>query len=208
MNGRSRRPLWLLDVDGVLNAVTRTPDRAVWHDWVQGSAKADDRRWPITFSRSVACAVARLHETGAAEVRWLTTWGDAANEELGDLLGLPTLEVVGRFRDHNVRGRAVPGDASAATDRRARPSHAAAAGAAARDELTGHWWKFDVMREILTADPDRAIVWTDDDLVVFPAEAMWLLERADCLLIAPDTEIGLTPEDLRRIEEFCRSHVS
>jgi hypothetical protein len=30
--------LWLLDVDGVLNAVARRPDRSVWQDWQHGTA--------------------------------------------------------------------------------------------------------------------------------------------------------------------------
>jgi hypothetical protein len=27
------RPLWLLDVEGVVNAVVKRPDRGVWRDW-------------------------------------------------------------------------------------------------------------------------------------------------------------------------------
>lgn len=193
-------PLWLLDVDGVLNAVTRVPDSAVWPDWAEGFAAAEGRRWPITFSRTVTRTITRLHQSGAAEVQWLTTWGDAANDELAVLLGLPALKVAGRREDHGVRGwRRFGGAHSAGT-------HAAATGAAARDELTGRWWKFDVVRDVLAAEPGRPVVWTDDDLASFAGARTWLQEHADVLLLAPDPEVGLTALELREVEEFCAKH--
>ena len=60
-----------------------------------GTATADGVEWPIWFSPTVTGTVARLHETGVVEVRWLTTWGAQANGELRALLGMPELEVAG-----------------------------------------------------------------------------------------------------------------
>lgn len=87
------RPLWLLDVDGVLNAVTGKPDRSVWPDWRAGVATADRQDWPIWYSRTVTETVRRVHEQGLAEVQWLTTWGAWANGSLRHLLDLPELAV-------------------------------------------------------------------------------------------------------------------
>jgi hypothetical protein len=188
-------PLWLLDVDGVLNAVTPRPDRSVWPDWEQGYATAEGRRWPITFSPSVARTITRLHRTGTVEVRWLTTWGDDANGDLRTLLDLPELKVAGRRQHTGVRGWQRFGGAAT--------THAEVAGAAARDELTGRWWKFDVVRAVLAAEPDRPLVWTDDDLASFAGARTWLHDHADALLVAPDPEVGLTSRQLRAIEEFC-----
>jgi hypothetical protein len=195
-----KAPLWLLDVDGVLNAVTRRPDPSVWPDWAHGYATAEGRRWPITFSPTVMRTIARLHETGAAEARWLTTWEDAANGELAALLELPALEVAGRRASTGVRGwQRFGGAASVST-------HAEAAGAAARDELTGRWWKFDAVRALVADDPERPLVWTDDDLVLFDGAQAWLREHADVLLLAPAPETGLTAPDLRAVEEFVARH--
>jgi hypothetical protein len=100
-------PIWLLDVDGVLNAVTSSPDAAVWPDYRSGYATARSRRWPITWSPSVVEAVRNTHRSRAAEVLWLTTWDDDANGDLADLLGLPPLPVAGRAdetADETTRG--------------------------------------------------------------------------------------------------------
>lgn len=66
-------PIWLLDVDGVINAVSRTAP-ATWDDWERLQA----RGYPILYSRTVVDTVARIHREGLAEVRWLTTWASHA----------------------------------------------------------------------------------------------------------------------------------
>lgn len=77
----SRRPLLLLDVDGVLVVVDVVLD-------------ADG--WPASFEpvlKPVAAALlARL--TPAFDIWWNTRWGDLANTELAPQLGLPRLPVV------------------------------------------------------------------------------------------------------------------
>jgi hypothetical protein len=95
-------PIWLLDVDGVLNAVTRRPDRRVWNDYRSGWATARQHRWPITWSPTVVTTIADLHAARAVEVLWLTTWEDDANGDLIDLLGMPRLPVAGRSSDPDV----------------------------------------------------------------------------------------------------------
>ncbi|MCU1676595.1 MAG: hypothetical protein JWM93_1353, partial [Frankiales bacterium] len=148
-------PLWLLDVDGVVNAVTRVPDPSVWHDWQRGSAVADGIEWPIVFSRTVARTVRRLHEERLAEVRWLTTWGEAANESLRHLLELPQLAVVAR---QERRQLAPFPDAPGAAD-------GAFHGAASVAEGPREWWKFGAVRRLVQAtDNGRSLIWTDDDL--------------------------------------------
>ncbi len=101
MRGRRRpegdaRPIWLLDVDGVLNAVTLEPDRTAWPEWRTGTAQADGRTYPITFSPDVMAGIRAVHRRGLAEIRWLTTWSGDANRGLRRLLDLPEFPVVGR----------------------------------------------------------------------------------------------------------------
>ncbi len=89
------RPIWLLDVDGVLNAVSlRSPDGA-WPQRRTGTARAEGRAYRITFAPHLMAGIRDLHERCALEVRWLTTWAYDANRELRALLDLPEFPVVG-----------------------------------------------------------------------------------------------------------------
>ena len=183
--GDDHRPVWLLDVDGVLNAVTAEPDRSVWSQWRTGRATARRSSWVITWAPGVVDRIDRLHRAGVVTVCWLTTWEDAANRSLGPLLGLPTLTVAGRAAE-------VGDDAG--------PHGFLGLRAAARDR----WWKLAAARRFLDPQPHRALVWTDDDLVWEPDAREWAERRpSPTLLIAPATGVGLTPKHLDVIERFC-----
>lgn len=186
------RPLVLLDVDGVLNAVTSRPDPRVWPDWQRGRAAADGRQWPIIWSPSVVSAVRAWQAD--ADVQWLTTWGHHANGGLRALLGLPELPVAGTWADVNAPQHAGSADDGAV-------AHAAVA-PAAPDELTGRWWKFDVVRGVVHADPARPLVWIDDDLAGQREIRQWMQRESRCLLVAPTMGTGLRPDDVTLVREF------
>jgi hypothetical protein len=205
-----RPPLWLLDVDGVLNAVASQPRG--WAQWRHGEAVADGVPWPIRYAPALMRAIRRLHEHRLVECRWLTTWGDAANDELRRLLDLPPFAVVpAPAAPAPPRGPEGAGDPAepgelpgAREDSPAdRPdSHAAFAGGVAGDG--GTWWKLAAARALLAGEPRRPLVWTDDELRLHPAAAAWARSRgARSLLLSPRPERGLTPRDLREIELFC-----
>lgn len=183
-------PLWLLDVDGVLNAVTDQPDRTVWPDWRHGRATADGVSWPICFSPTVTRTVRRLHDSGLAEVRWLSTWGRHANADLRALLDVPELPVVAERP-------------AAAT----LPDGAVADGAISHGDTVedhGPWWKLAAVRSLVNAEPDRPLVWTDDELRYEIEAAWWVTTNVRRhLLLAPPARVGLTPRLLRQIERFC-----
>ena len=78
------RPVWLLDVDGVLNA-----SRPGWGgDVAEGWARADHGRFWIRWSPSVVRRMLEIERTGGVEVRWATTWVPWI-QEIERLLGLP-----------------------------------------------------------------------------------------------------------------------
>ncbi|MEV4756455.1 hypothetical protein AB0J86_15255 [Micromonospora sp. NPDC049559] len=174
-------PVWLLDIDGVINAVSRKPDRGVWpaDQWITGEANADGVDWPILAARPVVDFIRETHESGRAEIRWHTTWQrDAAN--LAKLLGLPEFPV------------------------QPCPEFAAErqllAGAA---PVGPTWWKLPAAERVV-GDEGRALVWTDDD-------ARWELRDQDrdalsrlapTLIVAPRTHLGLTRKQLRKIDAF------
>ena len=169
------RPVWLLDIDGVVNALARGPVAGSWpaDQWVQHVVPADipgsgRMVLPIFVARPVLDFVARVVETGAAEVIWHSTWREAAVSDLAPVLGLPA---------HADLARAGMDAASRA--------HLVEAPGGARVIESG-----------------RRLVWTDDDIAVVPEQVGDLAARPDTLLISPDPYTGLTPADLAAIADF------
>jgi hypothetical protein len=177
---QDERPVWLLDVDGVVNAVTARPDETVWPTWRTGWATAVGGIWPITWAPAVVEAIVRVHAAGVADIWWLSTWREAAVTSLSPLVGLPEMPVAGQ-----------PG----------RISH----GFVGSPAPTGtRWWKLAVARRLLDPYPHRPLVWTDDDLVHQADAREWAEQRpSPTMLIAPATDTGLTAEYLEAIEDFC-----
>jgi hypothetical protein len=81
-------PVWLLDVDGVLNA--SSPGWSAPHD--EGAATFEGVDFPMRWAPGLVSAIRRLHRTSTVEVRWATTWVDEidAIERLMRLPALPT----------------------------------------------------------------------------------------------------------------------
>jgi len=83
------RPIILLDVDGVLNALHppfQAPD--TWEDWQQ----AEIEGFTITYSSEMGRRLKALE----ADIHWLTTWEHMANKYICPLLGFPELPVLER----------------------------------------------------------------------------------------------------------------
>ena len=175
---------WLLDVDGVLNAVARKPDLSVWpaSAWVRLQAQAGGRTYPILAARPVLDFVTEVAASDTVEVRWHTTWRHDAVASLAPALGLPELVV-----EHAPEFDSRAGSASGYAGTYSGPA----------------WWKLPAARRVIAGG--GALVWTDDDLARVSVrrevdEEPVPVERA--LLIAPRTELGLTPAHLREIAAF------
>lgn len=184
------RPLLLLDVDGVLNALGR-PLSDVWPQWRTGRATAAGRSYEIAWAPEAVRRLLDWHEQDRVEVQWLTTWGHDANASLRHLLEMPELVVAGT---HD--GPAAEGEPDAGADA------LAAVTPAARDELTGRWWKFDVVRALVHRQPGRRLVWLDDDLAGERDLRDWVRQAADCLPLAPSPLSGLRPDDLEVVSAW------
>lgn len=82
------RPVILLDVDGVVNALGREEDHA-WPDAEINTAfpvfAGGDRGWPIYTSKRLGEALLALD----VNIVWLTTWKYDANVAISPLVGLP-----------------------------------------------------------------------------------------------------------------------
>jgi hypothetical protein len=83
-------PVWLLDIDGVINALGNSPPRdwpiACWRSVEAESAH--NIRWPIVAAQPVLDFIAVVHDKGQAEIRWHTSWQGFANNVSREL-GLP-----------------------------------------------------------------------------------------------------------------------
>ncbi len=75
------RPIVLLDVDGVLNALQ--PDLP--DGWRRGLVNG----YIISWDPSVTARLRAWHDSGLVELHWLTTWTEDADRLLAEPMGLP-----------------------------------------------------------------------------------------------------------------------
>ena len=79
-------PVWLLDVDGVIN-VSRPGWRSAPH---RGIAYAQGMGWPMRWAPRLVDRIRSAHNSGMIEVRWCSTWCPYA-DQLELLFQLPVL---------------------------------------------------------------------------------------------------------------------
>ena len=144
-------------------------------DWARGTFNGFVLQWDPT----ITARLRRLHESGRVEIQWLTTWTTDADRLLAEPMGLPR-----GLRTH-ARADAAP------------------TGFAGRLRGSAGWWKLAVAREVAEAEPDRRIVWIDDDLALQAADTgEWLAAHPHVLVVAPELRRGLTHEELDAVEAW------
>jgi hypothetical protein len=87
----TRVPVWLLDVDGVVNARRPAWDQPFAH----GHAYVDGVTYRLQWSPVLVRYIKSVHKRRAAEVRWATTWVDHVHQ-VERLLRLPPLRTAFR----------------------------------------------------------------------------------------------------------------
>ena len=179
-------PVMLLDVDGVINAITKKPPTFAWPRgaWRTGKAIAHGEPWPITWSTRVINFLTGVHEEGRAEIRWHTTWQHDA-QNLADLVGLPKFPVAEAPevpRDNVPNGELIA--------------------ARMRDGLPG-WWKYGAARRVVIEE-QRPLIWVDDDITreLTRRTRDNLANIGQVRYISPDSTTGLIPRHLSEIDAF------
>jgi hypothetical protein len=166
-------PVWLLDIDGVINACTRNPDKNVWpaDQWRRDQVNG----YPILIAQPVLDFITRVHEEERAEIRWHTTWQkDAVLIEKA--FGLPSLPVQ---------------DCPEFADRRYDRDRWFKLPAAERVVMQEG-------RALVWTDDDIEYSISGKD-----AGALGVMRQAQRILaISPSDMTGLTPKHLRLIDEF------
>ena len=168
-------PVWLLDIDGVINATaTKVPDW-IWppHTWTRQHIDG----FQITSSSRVMEYLTEVHEQGLAEIRWHTTWQDRALH-VGEVLGLPIFEV---------------------EEAPEFPPTSELVAKWMRDGLP-RWWKYPAAVRVLTLEK-RRLVWTDDEIFdeLNAVRRQEIAALGKTLLVCPIRQTGLDAGDLRRI---------
>ncbi len=133
----------------------------------------------LTWDPTITARLRELHETGRVEIQWLTTWTTDADRLLAAPMGLPA-----GLKTH---ARTDAGPTGFAGELRGRAG----------------WWKLTAAQEVAAAEPDRRIVWIDDDLAHQAADTgEWLAANPHVLVVAPDLRRGLTHEELDAVEAW------
>jgi len=133
----------------------------------------------LSWDPTITARLRELHESGRVEIQWLTTWTTDADRLLAEPMELP-------------RGLKTHARADTAPTGFLGP-------------LAGRsgWWKLDAARAVAETEPDRRIVWIDDDLAQQAADTgEWLAAHPHVLVVAPELYVGLTHEQLDEIEAW------
>ena len=158
-----------------VDGVLNAPRRELREGWERGVFNG----FVLSWDPSVTARLRELHESGRVEIQWLTTWTTDADRLLAEPMGLPRGLVTHARADTAPTGFLGP--------------------------LWGEsgWWKLAMAREVAESEPDRRIVWIDDDLAEQAADTgEWLAAHPHVLVVAPDLRRGLTHEQLDAIEAW------
>ena len=152
---------------------------AVHPDLPKGWRRGIYNGYVLSWDPTVTARLRELHESGRVEIQWLTTWTTDADELLAEPMGLP--------RGLKVHDRA----------------DAAPVGVLGRLTGLSGWWKLAAAQAVAEAEPDRRIIWIDDDLAEQAEDTgEWLAAHPHVLVIAPDLYAGLTHEQLDEVEAW------
>jgi hypothetical protein len=148
-------------------------------DLPEGWERGTFNGFVLTWDPTVTARLRELHESGRVEIQWLTTWAWNADQLLAEPMGLPR-----GLKTHAEEGATPTGFLGA---------FGGASG----------WWKLDLARKVAEAEPDRRIIWIDDDLAEQAADTGdWLAANPHVLVVAPDLFAGLTHAQLDAIEAW------
>ncbi|MGY1690333.1 HAD domain-containing protein [Geodermatophilus sp. SYSU D01105] len=148
-------------------------------DLPEGWQRGTFNGFVLSWDPTITARLRDLHESGRVEIQWLTTWAANADELLAEPMGLP-------------RGLRVHAREDAAPTGFLGPLGGASG-----------WWKLDAARAVAEAEPDRRIVWVDDDLAQQADETgEWLAAHPHVLVVAPDLWRGLTHDQLDEVEAW------
>lgn len=134
-----------LDIDGVLNAVSKNPPLIIWDEWEQEDVLEWRRqiKWSFLVSKRVLQYFRDLHELGEIEIRTLSTWRENS-VEVYNTFNLPHFPVIPVLESDF-------------------PAF----------ETMYSWWKLTAFSRFIQ-ETDQIALWIDDDLKYSPPATQWI----------------------------------
>lgn len=179
------KPVLLLDIDGVVNALSKQPPVDAWPEdaWLSfGAEYVTGDVFPMRVSKEVVEFINMLHRNDLAEVRWHTTWQHRA-KLVGKLAGFDNFDIA---------------EAPEFADYRTFQQRQIRAGLPT-------WWKLPAAQRVVR-DEKRSVIWVDDDLyheyLRRPDADEKLGGGQRALLVRPNQLTGLVQKELWRILDF------
>lgn len=174
------KPIWLLDLDGVINALGRVPATEAWplEEWVLEEVANKHGNWPIRTARPVISFINYVHQTDGAEIRWHTTWQEEANK-VSTAIGLPEFPIQDAPEyDESAWGYYDP----------------------------AKWWKLGAVERLL--QQGYRVLWTDDDITyALDRPTRLRLQVQGCRIISPASREGIIQRQINQITSYlmdCR----
>ena len=173
-----KRPVWFLDIDGVINAVSKIDNShySRFSEWKEVEVNG----YKIRYAPDVIDFINKMSDR--VEVRFLTTWKNKAHEMLAPAVGLkefPHDDSVGTYSPNGSfnGGHHLP---------------------------ENRWWKLNVILDHIENGGEH-FIWTDDDISIQArnyARRMAEFEGLETSILIPHMPLGLEPWHLERIESF------
>lgn len=136
--------------------------------------------YTLSWDPTVTARLAEWHTGGRVELQWLTTWASNADALLAEPMGLPR-----GLRVHE------------------RPDGGGPTGFTGTLAGAPRWWKLVAARTVAEENPDRRVVWVDDDLAMQAEDTQaFLADHPHVLVVAPELATGLTHEHLDDVERW------
>ena len=161
-----------LDVDGVLNAVTKDIPRVAkatgWDEWKGERING----YPILWATELIAALNDLAARGDVIFKWLTTWRADAAKILSPAIGITGQDWAVLDGDQHAWGG------------------------------SRGWWKLEAIRADVEASNPEKFIWIDDDLSMESAALEWIHGRDNGLPVSPFMREGLTRDHLALITHF------
>ncbi len=187
------QPIWLLDFDGVVNALSRRGGRTYWSDWKSAAVdhpygeltlSGQPVRLPLLWSQTVIDAIADAAAAGI-DVQWLSTWREHTALLPALIAGLPELP----WLDESILPSASVEDLDPGQRMYSGP------------------WKVQVAKAYVR--DDAPLLWTEDSLTVDMLSENWRRSRSGSTeFVRPRPSSGLVCREVQGIAEWVRRHTT